>query len=634
MQEEQFILLFLLQVDLHIDSVFIDSIIKDEGKWVILDGIEMAPSQIPEKIAPLCGENPELSIFESGKGIYINSNNIKEKFQLFIIYNPFNKGSKILEPILFNKCVSFTLPSIDNSQYDSATIIYNSIKLSKIADKTAWNKLSTKLAASHMMASKIIENHLEQMAGGIKITPRNLAFITTDQNKNNFDDTNIDDTMYWIRSFLNFYYFNSFIDIPDNKKNEKIDDYSKSKFKSEIYKAFKNCKDSILTTNDVSIEDMFPKIMKCLLQIQNSSLNKVSQYNFNFGDFVKECLDVSIEEKNLRYIKDQIEDTLNLLNDSLLSKESLYSFYQIKIVYNFYEEITENIGSIKVENKGQKISSDQLLRINALKSILLKFRLLEGLTNKGKDNFGYNINPVLHKPELNQFLLKLNALILNKNKSALKDFISFSQEYHYFLNDLDVLFPFNQFNEKCKGSDFEVACCYIKLMCELYKNKTNFIFIFDNEEFPFIFEGKQYDRILPVLKLNEKNIYLSIGTMCKYYKTKTGISELNLIKKIENVCKEKTILILNIFKKYSGQINPDTIKNNILRFKNDNNESVSDKKFLSSNLFLANNSIIPKIWTLLFSFKNDSNTLKYIIENFLPFEREIFYIIKYNFMIG
>jgi hypothetical protein len=171
-------------------------------------------------------------------------------------------------------------------------------------------------------------------------------------------------------------------------------------------------------------------------------------------------------------------------------------------------------------------------------------------------------------------------------------------------------------------------------MCELYKNKTNFIFIFDNEEYPFIFEGKQFDRILPVLKLNEKNIYLSIGTKCKYYKAKTGISELNLIKKIENVCKEKTILILNLFKKYSGQINPDTIKNNILRFKNDNNESVSDKKFLSSNLFLANNSIIPKIWTLLFSFKNDSNTLKYIIENFLPFEREIFYIIKYNFMIG
>jgi midasin (ATPase involved in ribosome maturation) len=102
----------------HIDSVFIDSIAKDKGQWVILDGIEMAPSQVPEKITPLCGENPEISIFESGKGIYITSKDIKENFQLFIIYNPFNKGSKILDPVLFNKCISFTLPSKDNSKSD------------------------------------------------------------------------------------------------------------------------------------------------------------------------------------------------------------------------------------------------------------------------------------------------------------------------------------------------------------------------------------------------------------------------------------------------------------------------------------------------------------------------------------
>ena len=34
-----------------------------------------------------------------------------------------------------------------------------------------------------MSAAKISENHLEQMAGGIKITPRNLTFITTNQKK-------------------------------------------------------------------------------------------------------------------------------------------------------------------------------------------------------------------------------------------------------------------------------------------------------------------------------------------------------------------------------------------------------------------------------------------------------------------
>ena len=51
------------------------------------------------KIAPLCGENLELSIFESGKGIYITSKNIKENLQLFVVYNPFNKGSKMQDPV-------------------------------------------------------------------------------------------------------------------------------------------------------------------------------------------------------------------------------------------------------------------------------------------------------------------------------------------------------------------------------------------------------------------------------------------------------------------------------------------------------------------------------------------------------
>ena len=110
----------------HIYSEFIDSICKD-GKWVILDGIEMAPSQIPEKIASLCGENPELSIFESGKDINITSKDIHKNFQLFIVYNPFNKGSKIIDLVLFNKCVSFKLPQIDESITNSATIINNSI---------------------------------------------------------------------------------------------------------------------------------------------------------------------------------------------------------------------------------------------------------------------------------------------------------------------------------------------------------------------------------------------------------------------------------------------------------------------------------------------------------------------------
>jgi hypothetical protein len=245
----------------HIDSVFLDSILKD-GKWVILDGIEMAPSQIPEKIASLCGENPELSIFESGKDIIITSKDINKNFQLFIVYNPSNKGSKMLDPNLLNKCISFTLPSIDCSQLDSATIIYNSMNISKEANKNNWNQISCNLASSHMEAVKISENNLDQMAGGIKITPRNLAFLTTDRNKNKFKDNDVKQTIKWLKSVLTFYYFNSFIDLPQDKIKDKQNIFTKKTFEEKIYKKFTENKEVLDTGEDLREEQKFPEIVK------------------------------------------------------------------------------------------------------------------------------------------------------------------------------------------------------------------------------------------------------------------------------------------------------------------------------------------------------------------------------------
>jgi hypothetical protein len=75
------------------------------------------------------------------------------------------------------------------------------LKLSKDCDKNAWNRLSSKLAACHIFSAKMSENHLEQMAGGIKITPRNLVFLTTDQNKNTFDFTD-KDALSWLAELM------------------------------------------------------------------------------------------------------------------------------------------------------------------------------------------------------------------------------------------------------------------------------------------------------------------------------------------------------------------------------------------------------------------------------------------------
>jgi len=632
-----FIIISPLSRFIHKDSVFSDSICKNKGQWVILDGIEMAPLEIPEKIVPLCGENPEINIFESGKGIYITSNDIKENFHLFIIYNPFNKGSKHLDQVLFNKCVSFTLPSIDISQQDASTIIYNSIKISKKANKNIWNMLSSKLAASHMTATKVSENHLEQMAGGIQITTRNLNFLITDRNKNDFDDSNLDEIMRWIKSSLNFYYFNSFIDAQKNKKEESKKAYTKVDFKNEIYNSFKKTNNLIITSNNyMSEEDMFPEIVKNLKEIQISSSNEASQFKFNFGEFVKACLEVPIQKSNLEYICNQIEDTINLLNISCLSNEFLYSFYQIKIILKFFNELLENIGEIKTEYKGQKINSDDLLNIKSLiniRPILLKLRLLEGLTNKRKVYFGYYMNPVLYMPEINNLLLQLNELVLYRDKKSLKNFFSWCKEYHNYINFIEFIFPYNKFIENCKGSDFDLAYFYIEFMIEYYKNKTNFILIFDDEEIPFIFEKNQYNRFFPILKLNEEdNIFLSIDTSIKYYKPNSWIMlEVKIVNNIENVNKQKTTYFINLLKNNSGIVDINIFQSIFYSYNNENVENIPSKKFLTSNLFLINNSIIPKIWTFLFSFDEDSEVLNYIINNLLPFEREIYNIVKNNF---
>jgi hypothetical protein len=56
------------------------------------------------------------------------------------------------------------------------------------------------------------------------------------------------------------------------------------------------------------------------------------------------------------------------------------------------------------------MNSDELLRINSLKPILLKFRLLEKLTTKGKNNF---------------WILYVSFFTLSKNKSVI-DILKFS----------------------------------------------------------------------------------------------------------------------------------------------------------------------------------------------------------------
>ena len=199
--------------------------------------------------------------------------------------------------------------------------------------------------------------------------------------------------------------------------------------------------------------------------------------------------------------------------------------------------------------------------------------------------------------------------------------------FFYFIYYIETIFPYNKFNKNCTETYFKIAIFYIELLTYLYKNKINFYFIFDDVEIKFIFNDKQYKIIKPILKLNEENnIYLSIGTGVKY-KNK----DYKLINIEDNVGEKYTIYTINWLKKnINEKLESTKFKNIFEDIDKEKVHSISKEKLLTSKLFLSN-SILPKMWTLLFSFDKNSKSLKYIIDNLLDIEKEIYDIIKNTF---
>jgi len=155
---------------MHQDSELIAGI--KTGKWIALDGIEMATTQISEKLSPLCGEVPTLNVLESGlEDLNFDSSNINPNFRLFIIYNPLSQNAKKIEQSLFNKYIKFTLPSIDSSPRDATIILNESIvNNSKDKDITLWSNLCAPIAKYLIEETKKSKENTDLVAGNVPFT--------------------------------------------------------------------------------------------------------------------------------------------------------------------------------------------------------------------------------------------------------------------------------------------------------------------------------------------------------------------------------------------------------------------------------------------------------------------------------
>lgn len=160
---------------------FINAMLK--GYWILIDGIESAPSAIAGKIASLCGEKPELNLFEYGQDYYFSvdsnkpENKINENFHLFITYNPHSmKESQMIDQTFLTKSVTFTLPQIDEKVDNSAQILFGSL-INQSYPKDLSKELASHIAIMHDFAKNESLNNSDNFAGDIPYHGRILTFI-------------------------------------------------------------------------------------------------------------------------------------------------------------------------------------------------------------------------------------------------------------------------------------------------------------------------------------------------------------------------------------------------------------------------------------------------------------------------
>ena len=520
----------------HQNSEFINAL--KYGYWVLFDGIDLAPKEIIEKLVNLSGDNRELNIYESGDslngsntnenfddnrelnviksgdGIYFNDRNINEKFHLFLTCNPYSDGTKKIDRALFSKCNVFTSPQIDSTPLDAALILYSSINFNDEAKKSIIAKLSARIANMYYYCKEESKKCPELFAGGVPFTPRNLIF-----DSNVFRYSCVDSSLEnIILSLMEHNYFNSFNNNYKQKKENFI-----NKCKEILYK--KPNFDIVLKGD---IKDKLFNILYEIKKAQEIIINNDLLMKFDLFNFVQECLNLKLVKKDLTYIKDNIEDTLDIYK-LLNSKSSQRSYIlQLKIILNILTDIVSKFNKIDSKDYNTEFNSNEIDKIEIIKEPLLRLHLLSKLMI-GKDNinlFNHNIKPDLFNDKLKEILIHIKDFIEDQNAITFeKLIISFFQKeekdnnnkfeilnknYDEIFNIINELFPYN--NENITSFSKKL----LSVLIILNKKKINFNIFINKNTFKFIYNKTQNDKLNGDLYLDKNNFYFSQKT--KIYK--------------------------------------------------------------------------------------------------------------------
>lgn len=128
--------------------------------------------------------------------------------------------------------------------------------------------------------------------------------------------------------------------------------------------------------HELDFSEEFKEIVECLIEIQKYAARNVEYREFEFKDFLDNCLKVPINKEKLQSIYNNLDDTILLLdnNNNIMDEILKNKFYQINFIKNNYENILNNFLNVSGFEDKLELNNYQLLKNEDIKIFLFRMR--------------------------------------------------------------------------------------------------------------------------------------------------------------------------------------------------------------------------------------------------------------------
>ena len=552
----------------------------ENGEWILLDGIENAPASIIEKVVLLCGDKPELNLYEIGQKPIIP----KEGFHLFMTYNPDRMNhNESIPKIILDKCLVYYLDSFINNGQAISQIIYGFLVNSNyLTDTDLLYDVSSRISNIHYKIMNNLENESE------KITERTIINFCKNLNLNLYNEVSNSFPHLIKNNFLYFYFPSGNIDKFDKIINDVIKENGIHFV--PLAKSFKTeCKESLN-----------------LIKILEENIEKKKNNIFNLGEFIFSCLNI-----HFVYLEN-IQKTINDAIDKADKSDYKDIYLPLKTFDKYLDEIYKSyINQEKIMNK---LEIRTALEFSEVRKLLL----FEKLYKNGLLSWeGFNI--------LYQNINILNSFIKLSTKQNLESLGLFFDEIILnikYIKDIINIFPYSFFKETKFSLINDILSNIIK---KADIKKINFIIKIKEKEYFFKYEQNDNVNISILLDLN-------VNDSDELIITKETKVFLILKNQKKNLIKEKEIdkaklnrYFLLFIEKFVNS--PKVDKKTYINVCNEVENELNDNKpiikfdFNFQTLFKKKNNLVVNIWSILYLIGNFESYLNKLLNKF---EKELF----------